>query len=64
MNISWSRWLTILAAFGATATAIAGQVDLLNHTASLVLTILGIAIAAFNERIQGGLSKANDEGEL
>jgi hypothetical protein len=60
MNISWSRWLTIIAALGATASAIAGSLDAINHKASVVATIVGIAIAAFNERIQGGASKMEE----
>jgi hypothetical protein len=57
MNMSLGRIIAIIAALGGGLTAIASLVGQLNPKAGIIVSILALFIAAFTERVQGGLSK-------
>lgn len=58
--MSLSRWLNLLGAVGAAASAIALSVGELNPKLGAVLTIIGLALTVFNDRLHGGSSKKED----
>lgn len=56
-DLSFSRFLAILALIGAACTAAAGFLGAIRPQYAAVALGIAAAIAAFTERVQGGKSK-------